>query len=98
MAAPAERQKVYHFGGVLNRFVSGFEEIIVDELVGIGGGETREDALHDVKFKICDEIDRLHGMGERETTCTKEEGASFAENLSEELRWGEYLGNNHVEG
>lgn len=92
MAAPSERQKVYHFWGVLNRFVCGYEEIIVDELGSIGGGDTWEDALHDVTFKLCDEIDRLHGMGERVTARTEEEAASCAEKRREELRSGEYPG------
>lgn len=91
MAAPLERQRVYRFWGVLNLY-SGFEEIIVDELSSIGCGDTREEALHDVTFKVCDEIDRLHGMGKRVTARTEEEAASFAEKLHEELRSGEYPG------
>ena len=86
MAVPAEQRKVYHFWGVLNRYVAGFEEIIVHELGSIGGGDTREEVLHDVTFKLCDEIDRLHGMGEQVTAYTEEEAASFARELCEELR------------
>jgi hypothetical protein len=86
MASPAERHKVYRFWGVLNRYASGTEDIVVGELGCIGGGDTLEEMLHDVTFKLCDEIERLHGMGERVTARTDAEAATFAEKLREELR------------
>jgi hypothetical protein len=50
MAAPSEQQSVYHFWGVLNRYVDGSEDIVVGELGSIGEGDTREEMLHDVTF------------------------------------------------
>jgi hypothetical protein len=79
-----ERAREYHFWGVLNRYVPGFEEIWVGELGCYGSGDTREEILDDVKFKLWDEINRLHGMGERVTAYTKEEAENFAERLCDE--------------
>lgn len=76
----------YHFWGVLNRYVGGFEEIVVDELGCIGGGDTREEVVDDVKFKLWDEITRLHGIGEHVTAYIKEEAKNFAQSLCNELR------------
>jgi hypothetical protein len=86
MAVPAERLKEYHFWGVLNRYVSGFEEIVVNELGCIGGGDTREEVVHDVTFKLWDEISRLHDMGEHVTVRSREAAKNFAKQLCDELR------------
>jgi len=84
---------VYHFWGVYNRYISGFHEIIVDELSSIGGGDTWEEALYDVTFKMCDEIDRLICMGKHITPYTEEETTNFATKWHEELRTTQYPGN-----
>ena len=70
--------KEYHLWGVLFRYVADFEEIIVDELNTIGVGDTREEVLHDVKFKMWDEIKRLHDLGMK--------AVAFAEHMCEVLR------------
>lgn len=78
--------KEYRFWGVLFRYVGDFEEIIVDELNTIGVGDTREDVLHDVKFKMWDEIKRLDDLGMQFTANSRDEAEAFAENMCEVLR------------
>lgn len=78
--------KEYHFWGVIFRYVSDFEDIIVNELNTIGVGDTREEVLHDVKFKMWDEIKRLHDMGEQVTANSREEAEAFAKHWCDELR------------
>jgi hypothetical protein len=40
--------------------------------------------MHDVLFKLCDEIARLHDMGERVTPLSEEEASRFAEKLCDD--------------
>ncbi len=79
-------QKEYHFWGVLLRYADDSEDIIVNELNTIGVGDTREEVLHDAKFKMWDEIKRLDDLGMRFTACNREEAEAFAEQNCEELR------------
>jgi len=83
MPGPVDPAQEYEFWGVLFEYVSGFKEIVVDELGCIGSGDTREE---DVKFKLWDEINRLHIMGEKVTVYTDEEANHFATELCKELR------------
>ena len=77
-------QKEYHFWGVRLRYADDFEDIIVNELNTIGVGDTREDVLHDVKFKMWDEIYRLNEMGEQVTAYSREEAEAFAKHRFED--------------
>lgn len=79
-------QKEYHFWGVLLRYGDDSEDIIVNELNTIGVGDTREEVLRDVKFKMWDEINRLDDLGMQFTAYNREEAEAFAKQKCEELR------------
>ena len=87
-------------------YVAGFEESSWTRWAASEAATPGREALHDAKFKLCDEVARLHVMGERVTPLSEEEEASrFAEKLPpgktvEELgsiaaferdSWAEYL-------
>lgn len=53
MAVPPERLKEYEFWGVLNRYVSGIEEIVVDELNRRVASEAE---TQNFARRLCDEL------------------------------------------